>query len=521
MLSIHSKAARIGSTGVILAGFLGIATLANAGTKNNTPPPPPPRQSAPASRPAPAQPAYRPTQPASRPAPSQPTYRPNQPSTNRPNQPSTVRPSQPSTSNPRGNIGGAGAQGNHPSTQIAHPSAPRPTVAKGTTERHAPSGSTVRMRANGKPSDIHDAKRGMTVNHGLNGGRRVSVEDRSHNRTVYQKGRAGYVQHPYKYGPHEFVQRTYVSHGRVYSRSYMGYPYHGAYLSIYTPGVFYSPYFYGWAYNPWASPIMFGWGFAGSPWYGYYGYYFSPFESYPSASYWLTDYMISSDLQADYAAHTEAGETDGEAPAVAGPPMLTPEVKQQIANEVRNELALENNEATRTSHQLDVDPGSSGIDRLMSDAANGKSHVFVVGASLDVVDATQAECSLSDGDVLVLQTAPPADAPAVDLVVLASKGGQECQKQATVSVALADLQEMQNHMRESIDQGLQELQAKQGKGGLPALPSTVQPQPAPAPYAAIAPPPDPNAATEIQQQAQQADMSEKEVTAEAAPGGSQ
>jgi hypothetical protein len=301
----------------------------------------------------------------------------------------------------------------------------------------------------------------------------------------------------------------------------MGYPYHGAYLSIYTPGVFYSPYFYGWAYNPWASPIMFGWGFAGSPWYGYYGYYFSPFESYPSASYWLTDYMISSDLQADYAAHTEAGETDGEAPAVAGPPMLTPEVKQQIANEVRNELALENNEATRTSHQLDVDPGSSGIDRLMSDAANGKSHVFVVGASLDVVDATQAECSLSDGDVLVLQTAPPADAPAVDLVVLASKGGQECQKQATVSVALADLQEMQNHMRESIDQGLQELQAKQGKGGLPALPSTVQPQPAPAPYAAIAPPPDPNAATEIQQQAQQADMSEKEVTAEAAPGGSQ
>jgi hypothetical protein len=360
----------------------------------------------------------------------------------------------------------------------------------------------------------------MTVNHDLNGGRRVSVEDRSHNRTVYQKGRAGYVQHSYKYGSREFAQRTYVSHGRVYSRSYMGYPYRGAYLSVYAPGVYYSPYFYGWAYNPWASPIMFGWGFAGSPWYGYYGYYYSPFTSYPSASYWLTDYMISSDLQADYAAHTEAGETDGEAPAVAGPPLLTPDVKQQIADEVRNELALENNEATRTSHQQDVDPGSSGIDRLLSDAANGKTHVFVVGTPLDVVDTSQAECSLSDGDVLALQTAPPADAQAANLVVLASKGGNECAKQDTVSVALADLQEMQNHMRETIDQGLQELQAKQGKGGLPKLPSTVPVQQTPAPYASVAPPPDPNAATEIQQQSQQADQAEQEVTAEATQPGS-
>jgi hypothetical protein len=389
------------------------------------------------------------------------------------------------------------------------------------TERHAPSGSTVRMRANGRPSEIHDAKRGMDVHHNINGGHRVMVEDRSHNRTVFQKGRAGYVQHPYSYRGHEYAQRTYVSHGHVYSRSYMGYPYRGAYLHIYSPGVFYSPYYYGWAYNPWASPVTFGWGFAGSPWYGHYGYYFTPFDSYPSASYWLTDYMISSDLQADYAAHTEAGEADGEAPTVAGPTLLTPDVKQQIADEVRSELALENNEATQQSHQQDVDPGSSGIDRLISDASKGKKHVFVVGTALDVVNASQTECSLSDGDVLALQTAPPADAQAVDLVVLASKGGQECQKQDTVSVALADLQEMQNHMRESIDQGLQELQAKQGKGGLPALPSTVRPQPAPAPYASIAQP-DPNAATEIQQQSQQADQAEQEVTAEAVtPGNTQ
>ena len=59
-------------------------------------------------------------------------------------------------------------------------------------------------------------------------------------------------------------------------------------------------------------------------------------------------------------------------------------------------------------------------------------------------------------------------------------------------------------MRETIDQGLQDLQAKQGTGGIPALPPSAQGQPAPAQYAAVAPPPDPNAASEIQQQTQQA-----------------
>ena len=53
---------------------------------------------------------------------------------------------------------------------------------------------------------------------------------------------------------------------------------------------------------------------------------------------------------------------------------------------------------------------------------------------------------------------------------MASKGGNECQKSSTVTVQLTDLQEMQNSMRETIDQGLQDLQAKQGKGGLPPAP---------------------------------------------------
>ena len=350
-------------------------------------------------------------------------------------------------------------------------------------------GSAIRLRSNGRPSAVHDVQRGMDIHHGLNGGQRVMVERPDHSRTVFQRGRPGYVQRPYSFRNHEFAQRSYFYHGRSYNHLYYGYAYRGRYLNVYAPGMYYGPGFYGWAYNPWGSPIAYGWGFAGSPWYGAYGYYFAPYSSYPSASYWLTDYMISSDLQSAYAAQQEGGEVGGVPPGAGGAPELTPEVKQQIADEVRNQLALENQEATLNAHQAEVDPGSSGIDRMFSDAANGKQHVFVVGAALDVVDSSQTECTLSDGDVLALQTAPPADAKAADLVVLSSKGGLECQKRAVVSVTFEDLQEMQNHMRESIDQGLQELQAKQGKGGIPAIPSSASAQAATATYATIAPPP--------------------------------
>jgi hypothetical protein len=141
--------------------------------------------------------------------------------------------------------------------------------------------------------------------------------------------------------------------------------------------------------------------------------------------------------------------------------------------------------------------------------------VFVVGTALDVVDNSQTECALSDGDVLALRTPPPSEATVADVVVLSSKGGPECPKQATVSVALADLQEMQNHMRETIDQGLQDLQAKQGTGGLPPLPPSAKGDQAPALYASAAPPPDSNVATEIQQQTQQGDQVETEASKDA------
>lgn len=509
----------------LMAGmlFLTGAVTAQNNKKNNSNPPPKP---APAARPA-ASPrpagnsggAYRPNSPG----PSANRQGPSGPSANRPgvSGPSANHPVGPSANRPNMNSPSANRQGNfeqrpgnirpamNPVREPARQPVGRDFVPRGSIERTTPHGSVVRTRPNGRVSDVRDPGRGLDVHHGLNGNRAISVERADHSRIFAERGRPGFVQRPYSYHGHDFARRTYFYHGREYSHFYHGYGYRGMYLNVYAPGFYYRPAFYGWAYNPWATPIAFGWGWGANPWFGYYGYYFQPYPMYPSAAFWLTDYIISSDLRTAYAAHQDAGEVDGAPPSVGGPPELTPDVKQQIADEVRNQLALENQEAQQDTQQQDVDPASSGIARMLSD---GRPHVFVVGSALDVVDTSQNECALSDGDVLQLQTPPSADATSANLVVLAGKGGPECQKQATVSVAFTDLQEMQNHMRENIDQGLQDLQAKQGTGGIPALPPSAQSQPAPAQYAAIAPPPDPSVATEIQQQTQGADQAEADAS---------
>jgi hypothetical protein len=90
-----------------------------------------------------------------------------------------------------------------------------------------------------------------------------------------------------------------------------------------------------------------------------------------------------------------------------------------------------------------------------------------------------------------------------------------------VTVALTDLQDMHNHMRESIDDGLGELQKKQGTNGIPAAPAGAAAAPAPAAFAQGAPPPDATAASQIAQQAKEADSAEQEVAKDvtSAPAG--
>jgi hypothetical protein len=413
--------------------------------------------------------------------------------------------------------GGANANAAHGGAAAPHGTpqatkgglASRP-VPKGGTQTQLKGGSAIQKRPNGRVSDVHDAKRGMDVHHGLNGSKQVSVRRPDGSRVVGERGRPGYVERGFHHGGHDYARRSYYYHGRAYDRYYRGYYYGGVYMNVYAPGFYYGPGFYGWAYNPWYTPISYGWGWGGSPWFGFYGGFFTPYPVYASASFWLTDYLISTSLAAEYAAQQEAGIA---AQAAADQAVLDAQTKQMIADEVKAELALENAEAQQNAQNQEIDPASSGLTRLFSD---GHPHVFVAGSSLDVVDTAGNECALSDSDALELMAAPPANATTANLVVLASKGGKECAKSDTVTVNVADLQEMQNHMRETVDQGLQELQAKQGKGGIPAAPPSAQTAPVPTAFTKDAPPPEQNGAADVNQQLAQSDQAEQEVTAQAA-----
>jgi hypothetical protein len=367
-----------------------------------------------------------------------------------------------------------------------------------------PGGQQVRLRSNGRPAEIH-TKNGSVIHEGLNGHRSVMMERRDGSRVYAERGGRGYVEHPFRYGNREFGRRSYYYNGRAYDRYYGRYYYRGGYLNYYTPGFYYGPAFYGWAYNPWIAPVSWAWGWGGSPWFGFYGGYFAPYPVYASASLWLTDYLISTSLTAAYQAQLAAAASAGPLPPDADP--LTPEVKNLISAEVQRQIALENAEA-QSAQAGPADPASSSIQRMMTD---GVQHVFVVGSSLDVVDATGRECAVSQGDAIQLAGPPPPDATAATLVVLSSKGGPECRRNSTIMVQFADLQEMQNHMRETIDDGMADLKAKKVR----PIPQAAAVPVTQASFVTAAPPPDPNAATEINQQMQDADQAEKDALSQA------
>jgi hypothetical protein len=386
---------------------------------------------------------------------------------------------------------------------VAASSASRGATSVHNTQAHSDAkcgrcgGTGGRSSASRTTKNVHTADGGRETfgreGHILHG-REGAPESRGERHEHSPIGGHGYVQRSYSYHGHEFAHRTYYLHGVAYSRCYQPYRYRGIEFHVYAPGFYYAPAFYGWAYSPWAAPVAWEWGWARHPWYRYYGGWFRPYPVYTSPSLWLTDYLVAQTLEAAYEARIDAAaKRRAQAADLSSSPMR-PEVKQAVADEVRRQLALENAEA-RNRGQNPPDPGSSGLARMLGD---GISHVFVVGTALEVKSGN-GECSLTEGDVIQLNGPTAHNSVTANLVVLANKGN-DCSKGSIVTVGLADLQEMQNHMRATIDQGLGELHSKQGKGGFPALPAAATKPPVPTEFAAIAPPPDPNGEAEIGQQ---------------------
>ena len=343
------------------------------------------------------------------------------------------------------------------------------------------SGTRANFSRGGHVSTIH-TRSGMTINHGAHGERRFESRRRDGGRVVgYGHGR-GYAEHGYYRGGHPYMRRTYYYGGHRYAYAYRGYYWHGHPYYGYVPGMYYAPGFYGWAYNPWAAPVAFGWGWGGAPWYGYYGYYFNPFPVYASPAFWITDYLLAANLQAAYEARA-AAQAEANADAAAeeqpasggGAVALSPEVKQQIADEVRAQIAAQQQAA---AHPEPAEPvtstapaggGQTGPDEVPA-ALDPAHRTFIVSAVLSESTADGTECSLSPGDVLTrIQDTPDADQNVK--VLVASSQRNDCASGSQVAVAVQDLQDMHNDFQAKISEGLGKLAENQGKNGIPAGPA--------------------------------------------------
>lgn len=343
----------------------------------------------------------------------------------------------------------------------------------------------------------------MTINRGPRGERRIVTVRPDHSRVVTLGPRRGYVERRYNRGGREYMRRTYVHGGRTYAHVYRPYYYRGAAYYRYVPAYYYRPVYYGWAYNPWASPVYYRWGWYGDPWYQPYGNYFSPYAVYPSAAFWLTDYLIAENLRAAYesqlAANAAASAQYQEQPQ-GGSVTLTPEVKQLVADEVKRQLAAEQQAASRPNSQ-------SASDEDVPPSLDPNHRVFVVSSTLDVPEG-DGSCALTPGDVIMRLENVAGDDNAVAVKVMGSKRS-DCSVGSMPRVQISDLEEMNSRFREQLDSGLKSLAEKQGKEGIPRGPAA-DPQKVPEGQAEA----DPTATSDLDQQQQEADQTEKDVEQE-------
>ncbi len=371
----------------------------------------------------------------------------------------------------------------------------------------------------------------MHISNGLHGGRTV-VGMHNGARVVNTGRNAGYVQRSYmNRGGHAYYSRTYFSGGHYYTGVYRGYNWHGHMYYGYHPGFWYHPGFYGCGYHPWGIHLAWGlglWGWGGAPWYGFYGGWFAPYPYYAGPAFWLTDYLIAAELQSAYAARQAAaadaaasyGDDGGYPPSSASSSTtigMTPEVKQAIADEVSAQLAAQQAQAQQDSNsggQAAAPASSAPTTDEVPPALDPARRTFVVDNNLTVV-ANGQECGLTAGDVLTRLTDTPDADNTVNASVSASKKS-DCAAGQTVAVKVDDLQEMQNHFAEQLNNGLGELAKKQGTDGMPKAPDT-------ATVASDVPNPAPDTTAEktLQDQQQAADQAEADAKQQAAAAGGQ
>ncbi len=458
-----------------------------------------------------------------------------------------------------GAAGGANAKGgaSNAGKTNAGAGAKASPAARGTTTKQVTTHSGAKVTVNSRGGNVRSIQaHNMRIDHGVHGARHV-VTERNGRRVVGMGHGRGYSERAYyNHGGRSYYQRTYYMGGRRYAYAYRGYYYHGARYYGYAPAYYYHPAYYGWAYNPWPAPVYYNWGWAGNPWYGAYGYYYEPYPAYAAAPFWLTDYMISANLQAAY----EAGLAEGAAGTASLAPdtnlfaalessdplvaanleaayggalyasavkgssqtQVSKDVKDALADQVKAQIAADKSaaESPKTAsgssgHALATPavillplmfaPPAAADKEEVPPALDPKFRYFVVASEVDLTPADGKECPLTQGDVIQRTSDQLDENNNVEVIVKSSKKA-DCAVGTKGPVDANDLQEMYNHFRETLDAGLKSLAENSGKNGVPAAPDTGTTA-----GEVPAPTPDTNVDSDLQQQQKDADQMEAEV----------
>jgi hypothetical protein len=200
----------------------------------------------------------------------------------------------------------------------------------------------------------------------------------------------------------------------------------------------YDPWFWSFYFAPFPAPWPYTWFWIGSPWYVTWGWYYQPYPVYIGPSYWVTDYVLSTSLEEEYARGYAAGQQS------AGTPITEP-VKEELRKQV---------DETAKTYQAE-----QAVD--LQQALKTPGYLFVVDTPLSVTKSDDTTCTLTGGDILKAAAEVGEGAAVAQMAVVTSKD-EKCQAGSQVSVSLTDLQEMLNSFGQKVDDGMKELQKNRG-----------------------------------------------------------
>lgn len=340
--------------------------------------------------------------------------------------------------------------------------------------------------------------RAQVVSRNLAGGQIHAIRyGNTLNGTVEHTIRPGLVSRTFVGGGHILYAHVYQTHvWRQFGRAFA--------YETFVPAVRYPGVYYAWALAAWARPISYAWGWQAQPWYPMYGSQFTPYPVYSSPDLWMTDYIISQNMQTAYQAQTDApaaaapqqgvpvaaaldssvataaaqpddaalpAQPSDAAPAsqsstatvapVTPPPAITPQVKAQLNAQIKVQL-----QEQQAAAAMPV-----SLTTQSTPPALRPNHVFFqVVQPIDVPsDTANGHCSLSANDYIKRTDTMSTEDWMIPVVVELSRSS-DCPEGLATRIGLNDLNAMENEQEAQVMAAMQAASKSMGPNGPPSGP---------------------------------------------------